>query len=166
MSFEQPRQATHLNLGSGGDYRPAFHNVDIRESVDPDVVADLNSYPWPWADDSFRYVLASHVLEHLDDQHRALHELARITEPNGYIRIRAPHWNSASMAIDPTHTTPLDPRTLEHELAPEWDVARVDYEGVRGAQLLPENMAVWLADMVGHFVIEWRATVQLPEVEQ
>lgn len=158
--------ATKLNLGSGGDYREgqAWHNVDVRAAVGPDERVDLNEYPWPWPDDSWAHVLASHVVEHLDDQHRALQELARITAPGGTVRIRAPHWHSASMAIDPTHTQPLDPRTLTHDLAPDWTVVDVGYEGVRGAQLLPESVAAWLADMIGHFVIEWTADVRLPEV--
>lgn len=154
-----------LNLGCGDDYRAGYHNIDIRPEVDPDEVVNLDEFPWPWPDDAYEVVLASHVIEHLSDQHRALRELSRIAEPGGIVRIRSPHWNSASTAIDPTHKQPLDPRTLEHELAPDWRVVDVEYLGVRGAQLLPERVAVWLADMVGHFVIEWTATVQIPEAD-
>lgn len=161
-------EATRLNLGSGGDYREGedWHNVDVRREVAPDQRVDLNEYPWPWETNRWEFVLASHVIEHLDDQHRALNELYRITAPSGHIRIRCPHWNCASMPIDPTHADAVDPRTLTHERAPEWTVVDVDYLGVRGAQLLPDRVAVWLADMIGHFVIEWTATVRIPEADR
>lgn len=155
-----------LNLGCGEDYRQGYHNVDVRPEVQPDEQVDLDERPWPWPDDHFAAVLASHVIEHLEDQHAALHELARVTMAKGVIRVRAPHWNSASMAIDPTHTTPLDPRTLEHDLAPDWEVVSVEHLGVRGGQLLPTSTALWLADMVGQFVVEWTALLEVaaPEV--
>ena len=161
MSNTQSVHSPQLNLGCGEDYRQGWHNVDIRESLTHDERVDLSVYPWPWPDNTFETVVASHIIEHLPDQHRALHELARITEPGGHIRIRAPHWNSASMAIDPTHTTPLDPRTLTHELAPDWTVVDTTYQGVRGAQFLPKPVAVWIADMVGHFIIEWTADLRV-----
>ncbi|MBX0325418.1 class I SAM-dependent methyltransferase [Halomicroarcula sp. F13] len=154
---------SRLNLGCGEDYREQWHNVDIRSAVDPDEEVNLNVYPWPWDDDTFQLVLARHVIEHLDDQYRALDELARITAANGQIRIRCPHWNSASQAIDPTHTTPVDPRTLRHALAPDWNVEDVQYTRVRIGRLLPERIAVWIADMVGHVVTEWEATIRLPK---
>lgn len=140
-----------------------YHNVDVRRTVGPDQRVDLNEYPWPWPPDTYTHVLASHILEHLDDQAEALRELYRITASGGTITIRCPHWNSPSMAIDPTHRQPLDPRTLEHELAPDWTITNVEYTGVRGAQFLPDRLAVWLADMVGHFVIEWTATIHVPD---
>lgn len=72
-----------LNLGCGDDYRSDWFNVDIDPAVDPDIVHDLNEYPWPFADDEFQHVEARHVLEHVADPQQALTEIARILRPTG-----------------------------------------------------------------------------------
>jgi SAM-dependent methyltransferase len=155
-----------LNLGCGLDYRDGWTNADVRESVEPDVVVDLDDYPWPFEMDRFDVVLADNVLEHLDDQLRALEELQRVTAPSGEIVVRGPHWNSPGQAIDPTHSTPVDPRTFEHDVAPSWRVDSVSYSRVRFGRVLPERLAAVLADHVGHVVDGWEVRLRLEDVER
>jgi predicted SAM-dependent methyltransferase len=52
-----------LNLGCGSQMLAGFCNVD--KFGDPDLTWDLETLPWPWADNSVEEVLLSHVLEHL-----------------------------------------------------------------------------------------------------
>jgi predicted SAM-dependent methyltransferase len=54
-----------LNLGCGNRKVSGWVNVDKVEACHPDVVADLEQLPWPWADDSVEEVMLSHVLKHL-----------------------------------------------------------------------------------------------------
>ena len=143
-----------LNLGCGEDYRKYWHNVDLRDDVDPDEVVDLDETPWPWDDGSFDAVLMSNVLEHLDDQHGALHELHRITAPGGRIEVRVPHPNSPGFWADPTHSFPVSEQTFTHDLAPDWVVEDVEVSRVRFGRLVPESIALRLADHLGHVVDE------------
>jgi SAM-dependent methyltransferase len=154
--------ADRLNLGCGDDYRRGFHNVDVRVAVDPDEVVDLDDTPWPWADDHFEHVLASNVLEHLDDQLAALEELHRVTAPGGTILAAFPHPASRGQWVDPTHRHPLTPETFEHDVAPAFEVVDVSASRVRFGRVLPERWALWWADHVGHIVDEIQVVLRVP----
>jgi len=47
---------------------------------------DLNSFPYPFEDGHFDYLICSHVLEHLEDPVRACKEFSRIAKA-GYIEV-------------------------------------------------------------------------------
>lgn len=82
-----------LNLGCGVWKRPDCINVDFRKEVEPDVVHDLNVFPYPFADDSFDVIEASHVLEHLDRPFVVMKELHRILKPGGLLHLKVPHFS-------------------------------------------------------------------------
>ena len=56
-------------------------------------VVRANIYHQPWPDAAFDAAIISEVLEHLDDDVRALRELARVVRPGGVIAITVPHAN-------------------------------------------------------------------------
>jgi ADP-heptose:LPS heptosyltransferase/SAM-dependent methyltransferase/tetratricopeptide (TPR) repeat protein len=72
-----------LNLGCGGNILPSWENHD----ADVDVAARL-----PFPDCSFDYVLAEHVLEHVDIHaaYRFLQESCRVLSPGGVVRVCVP----------------------------------------------------------------------------
>lgn len=78
-------------------------NVDITSDTNPDVVHDLDEFPWPFPDDRFAEVRMIDVLEHLREPHRALHEIHRITTRGGTVEIVCPHFSSANAYTDITH---------------------------------------------------------------
>jgi SAM-dependent methyltransferase len=82
-----------LNLGCGEDYKEGYVNVDFHGHVNIDVQHDLNSIPYPFADNSFDHVLASHVLEHLDRPFVVMKELHRILKPGGTLIVKVPHFS-------------------------------------------------------------------------
>jgi SAM-dependent methyltransferase len=82
-----------LNLGCGEDYKEGYVNVDFHGHVNIDVQHDLNSLPYPFADNSFDHVLASHVLEHLDRPFVVMKELHRILKPGGTLIVKVPHFS-------------------------------------------------------------------------
>lgn len=92
-----------LNLGAGNDIRAGYINHDLVALPGIDVVHDLNSYPWPWPDESVDEVIARDLLEHLDDFMAAMEELHRILKPDGLARVKVPYWNSWCRHADPTH---------------------------------------------------------------
>ncbi len=102
-----------LNLGAGNDIRSDFVNHDVADLLGIDIVHDLNSYPWPWQDDSFDTVLAMDILEHLDDFVKAMEEIHRILKFSGLATIRVPYWNHSCAYIDPTHKRGYHERTFD-----------------------------------------------------
>src|ERR1700674_2630743 len=58
-----PEGPIKLNLGCGDRQLPGYVHVD--KFGKPDVLRDLEIFPWPWRNDSVEEVVMSHVLEHL-----------------------------------------------------------------------------------------------------
>lgn len=84
-----------LNLGCGNFKKRGFVNVDWDISVQPDLAANLESFPYPFHDNTFDLIEADHVLEHLTEPFRVMKELHRITKPGGVVHIRVPHFSRA-----------------------------------------------------------------------
>lgn len=80
-----------LNLGSGTVKMVNAINVDIHPEVSPDVVCDLNKFPYPFEGGSFERIIMNHVLEHLDELSLVLQECSRLLTNKGILEIRAPH---------------------------------------------------------------------------
>jgi SAM-dependent methyltransferase len=78
-------------------------NLDITDATRPDVVHDLNERPWPFEDDTFDFVQAIDVLEHLEDTLATMNELFRVCQHGAVVKIVVPHFSSANAFTDPTH---------------------------------------------------------------
>lgn len=100
-----------LHLGCGDDYREDALNIDAVESVNPDIVHDLDETPWPVETNAYREVIANHVLEHLTDTDVALSEIQRVLRPGGRAVVRVPIGVDAR--ADPTHKHEWTWRTPE-----------------------------------------------------
>ena len=85
-----------LNLGCGYSKRVGAINVDKYANCEPDVVHDLNVFPYPWDDDSVDGIVMFHVLEHLGDWWTVILECARILKPGGKLHIRVPDESSTA----------------------------------------------------------------------
>jgi SAM-dependent methyltransferase len=92
-----------LNLGCGEDIKESFVNMDFLKLKGIDIVHDLNKFPYPYDDNEFDIVYASHILEHLNDLSRVMGELRRICKNGAKIFIRAPHFSCGLTYNDPTH---------------------------------------------------------------
>jgi SAM-dependent methyltransferase len=51
----------------------------------------------PFADASFDHVIASEVLEHIPDDHKAIAEIGRVLRPSGRLAVSVPRWFSESV---------------------------------------------------------------------
>jgi len=104
-----------LNLGCGSQILDGWVNVD--KAGTPDLVWDLESFPWPWADSSADEVLLSHVLEHLGQKPEIfiaiMRELYRICRNGATTRILVPHPRHDTHLADPTHVRPIMAATME-----------------------------------------------------
>jgi len=103
-----------LNLGCGQNLLPNHINVDKFGS--PDVRHDLETFPWPWNDNSVELVVFNHCLEHLGESaaiyFRILQEIYRIGAPNSTIFIAVPHPRHDDFINDPTHVRVVTPNGL------------------------------------------------------
>ena len=104
-----------LNLGCGHRRLDGFVNVNLHG--EPDVRHDLESFPWPWDDDSAVEVVLNHVLEHLGRDPAVyigvMKELYRVCRDGAAIRIAVPHPRHDHFLDDPTHVRAVTPLGLE-----------------------------------------------------
>ena len=107
-------QRTKLNLGCGRRALPDHVNVDLVESVGPDVVHDLGLFPYPFEDSRFEEIVLYDVVEHIPDLVGCMKELWRIGRPGARIRITTPHFSAANSFKDPTHVRHLSYRSLDY----------------------------------------------------
>lgn len=85
-----------LNLGCGYKKMIGAVNVDAHDICKPDIVHDLNVFPYPWAENSVDQIFAHHVFEHLIEWWDAFAECGRILKPGGTMEIKVPHASSDS----------------------------------------------------------------------
>ena len=104
-----------LSVGCGvSSAEPGVIRLDKSPDVCPDVVWDLNCYPYPFADSVFDEILCKDVIEHLDDIVRPMEEFYRILKPSGVLKIWTPHFSCANSFIDPTHRWHLSYSSFEY----------------------------------------------------
>ncbi len=95
---------TILSVGCGR--RPPQEDLvrlDKSSNVEPDVVWDLDEFPYPFSESSFLEIECFDVIEHLEDIPKTLEELHRILQPKGLLKVTTPHFSCANSFIDPTH---------------------------------------------------------------
>ena len=105
--------STKLNLGCGTDIRPDYVNLDSVVLKGVDMVHNLDSFPYPFEDNTFDEIVAINVLEHLPDTIKVMEELWRICRNGAKVIIRVPYWNSVDFVTDPTHRTFFSEYTFE-----------------------------------------------------
>ena len=100
-----------LNLGCGHQKIADWVNVDLMPACHPDVVLDLEHFPYPWEDDSVSQVILNHVLEHLgqltETYLKIIQELYRVCRHGAIVYIRVPHPRHDDFLGDPTHVRPI-----------------------------------------------------------
>lgn len=103
-----------LNLGSGRRYIEGAVNLDVTPARDPDVVHDLESFPWPFDDQAFGRVVAFDVIEHLSSVLKTMEEIHRVCRQGARIEIAVPHFSSANAFTDPTHRHYFGARSFDY----------------------------------------------------
>jgi predicted SAM-dependent methyltransferase len=92
-----------LNLGCGQKRLDGAVNLDRVATVNPDVVHDLDKFPWPFEESQFSEVVANDVIEHCSNIVATMEEIHRVCRNGAVVRITTPHFSSANSFTDPTH---------------------------------------------------------------
>ena len=108
-----------LEIGSGLEPYPPAENEEIVH-LDrlplPHVeqVWDLDTFPYPFEDNTFDRIIATDVLEHLGDVRRTVEELWRVAKPGARVTVRVPYWSSYRAHRDPTHRAFFDEHSFDY----------------------------------------------------
>jgi glycosyltransferase involved in cell wall biosynthesis len=124
-NFLQSVPGLRLNLGCGSKKLAEYINVD--KYGNPDLKHDLETFPWPWDDNSVVEIKLTHVLEHLgrdtDIYLKIFQELYRICRGGAIVEITVPHYRHDNFFDDPTHlraVTPLGLSMFSQRLNRNW----------------------------------------------
>ena len=81
-----------LNLGSGGDIRYGYINIDIRPLPGTNLILDLENQKLPFEDGIVEEVVAQDVLEHISWRklEGLVKEIWRVLKPGGTLYVRVP----------------------------------------------------------------------------
>jgi len=105
-----------LNIGCGFKKLLDHWNVDIEPKCNPDQVLDLETFPWPYEDDYFEYILADNILEHLGQSPKVftkvIQEMYRVSKHGAKWDIHVPHHRCDLFFDDYTHVRPLTAKTF------------------------------------------------------
>ena len=100
-----------LNLGCGSKTLPGWTNLDKFSTYKPDIVHDLEVFPYPFKDNSVEEIILSHVLEHIgqvpDVSNNIVKEFYRICKKDAFIHISVPHPRHDDFISDPSHVRPI-----------------------------------------------------------
>jgi len=92
--------------------------LDMDANLEPDVVWDLEDFPYPFEDNLFDEIHAYEVLEHTGQQgdfrffFKQFTEFWRILKPGGYFCATVPMWDSPWAWSDPGHKRIISANTL------------------------------------------------------
>ena len=103
-----------LDIGCGHDKLPGAIGVDANLRSGADIIHNLDERPWPFEDNSFDYIRAQNVLEHVADFVGVMEELHRVACANALIEVRMPFMSSSNFATDPTHRRAATSRTFDY----------------------------------------------------
>lgn len=111
-------QILKLDIGCGDNKLDDHLGMDYKPFRGVDVVHDARIIPWPFEDETFTLLSASHFLEHITRENGVfidvMNEAWRILKPGGQFRIAVPYGGNTLYNADPTHVNPIVPQTFHY----------------------------------------------------
>ncbi len=98
-----PQYLKRVDLACGVSKKANFIGIDINPEVKPDIIHDLNVYPWPLEDQSCFELHCNHFVEHVHDIKAFMEECHRILVLKGLFVLSAPYYTSFEAYQNPDH---------------------------------------------------------------
>lgn len=144
-----------LDVGAGFFKYPGSISIDGNPASKPDIVHNLEKFPWPIEDSSFDMIYSSHCIEHLDDPKKALEEMWRIGRNNALVLLKIPHFSSRVAWTDIDHKRAFSSTMFRHYTKEFERISgtgiRYDIEKVRfnwqqriDMEFVPERLKIFL----------------------
>lgn len=92
-----------LDVGCGPHCLPDAVGIDQFVFSGVDHVHDVNTAPWPLANDRFEFIRCQHAIEHFREAHTVAREMHRVCRDGALIEFITPHYSSCASWGDPTH---------------------------------------------------------------
>jgi SAM-dependent methyltransferase len=122
-----------LDLGCGKKKRVGAIGVDHSSRHKPDIIHDLNKFPYPFQAESIDEIYLDNVLEHLEDPVKVMEEIYRICRPGALVKVIVPYFRSKWAFIDPTHRTFYTVSSFDYYDPSRLICSRYDYTFARFA---------------------------------
>lgn len=103
-----------IDFGCGNAKYSGAIGVDSNPRSQADIIHDLNSYPYPFADNFADHIICRDVLEHVDNFIQTMEEIWRIAKPRCLIDISGPFMSSVNFFSDPTHRRAFTSRSFDY----------------------------------------------------
>jgi len=118
-----------LQLGCGKDKYSDYLNVDICPEYNPDLVWDLEKFPYPFKDNTFEEVIGSHIIEHFIEPRIIMDEIWRVSKHEAEVILYTPHWSHWAAYADITHKKFMTPATFKNYITYEgkFEVDNIGY---------------------------------------
>lgn len=131
-----------LDLGAGKDRIPNAIRLDSSALANPDVLHDLNNYPYPFDDNSFDLIYCKDVIEHVREIVPTMEEIHRIGRNGATLHITTPHYSCSNSFTDPTHLHHLGIFSFDYFCnANQWDFyTAVKFEKVKATMVFDLNL--------------------------
>jgi SAM-dependent methyltransferase len=149
-----------LNFGCGNDIRRGWDNIDIQKG--PGIIKNFNfdSFPYPIKDNTYDYVFASNIMEHLENLEKVMMELWRITRHNGVIEIISPHYTNKGAYSDLQHKhyfneicfTELVKRNTKIDKSAKFDMIELCLTPTKAGRIIPEKLRNKLSLFLGGLI--------------
>lgn len=137
--YKEENKSIKLNIACGQTRNPningvvqeGFIGIDKIKTDQVDIVHDLESYPWPFENDSIDEIYCSHYIEHTSDLIKFMEELYRIMKPESKAIIIAPWYASIRAWQDPTHKRAISDATFLY-FRKEWrEQTKLDHYDIK-----------------------------------
>lgn len=153
--YKKEGKPIKLNIACGQQKQEGFIGIDKVKTGATDIVWDLETYPFPFEDNSVDEAMISHFIEHVKDLPSFMDEIHRIMKSpyvnkegekvTSKVTIVAPYYSSMRAMQDPFHIRPISEASFLYYNKDWRDVNKLDHYGIKsnfdfsyGYQLSPE----------------------------
>lgn len=111
-----------LNVGCGNDIKEGYTNLDCIPLQGVNVIHNLESFPWPFLDNTFSEVYAHQTLEHLSDKIKVMDEIWRISKKGARVYIHVPYFSSPGAFCHAEHKSYFGYNTFDYWCNPSAEI--------------------------------------------